>query len=52
MRNPSINQKCARVREAFRNIMEEHLAKSYYIDGYNSEPKKIALPRSLVTFTD
>ena len=46
--NPSINQKCARIREAFRNIMDEHIAKHYYIDGYRGEPKKILLPQNLI----
>ncbi|HMX00905.1 MAG TPA: hypothetical protein PKL56_16165 [Cyclobacteriaceae bacterium] len=49
MTKPSINQKCARIREAFRNIMDEHIAKHYYIDGSNGEPKSIALPRDLIT---
>ncbi len=48
MTNPSINQKCARIREAFRNIMDEHIAKHYYIDGLNGEPKKISLPQKLI----
>jgi hypothetical protein len=48
MTNPSINQKCARIRESFRNIMDEHIAKYYYIDGQNGEPKKIALPIELI----
>jgi len=48
MTNPSINQKCARIREAFRNIMDEHIAKHYYIDGLNGEPKKISLPKKLI----
>ncbi len=48
MTKPSINQKCARIREAFRNIMDEHIAKHYYIDGTNGEPKRIALPQDLI----
>lgn len=48
MTNPSINQKCARIREAFRKIMDEHVAKHYYIDGLNGEPKKISLPQKLI----
>lgn len=48
MTNPSINQKCARIREAFRKIMDEHVAKYYYIDGPNGEPKKISLPKNLI----
>lgn len=49
MTNPSINQKCARIREAFRNIMTENVAKYYYINGMNGEPKCIALPPELIT---
>ena len=45
---PSINQKCARIREAFRRIMDEPIARHYYIDGPNGEPKKIGLPERLV----
>lgn len=48
MTNPSINQKCARIREAFRNIMDENTAKYYFIDGLNGKPKKISLPRNLI----
>jgi hypothetical protein len=48
MTNPSINQKCSRIREAFRKIMDEHVAKYYYIDGANGEPKKINLPDNLI----
>ena len=48
MTNPSINQKCSRIREAFRKIMDEHIAKYYYIDGANGEPKKINLPDNLI----
>jgi len=48
MTNPSINQKCARIREAFRAIMDEHIAKQYYIDGENGQPKKIALAHTLI----
>lgn len=48
MTNPSINQKCARIRESFRKLMNEDTAKYYYIDGRNGEPKKILLPRNLI----
>jgi len=50
MTKPSINQKCARIREAFRTIMDEHIAKHYYIDGTNGEAKSIALPPNLIVF--
>ena len=48
MTNPSINQKCSRIREAFRKIMDEDIARYYYIDGSNGEPKKILLPERLI----
>jgi hypothetical protein len=44
----SINEKCARIREAFVGQFDEHFAKNYYIDGKRGEPKKISLPRELV----
>lgn len=46
----SINEKCARIREAFVSQFDEHFAKNYYVDGKRGEPKKIALPRELVTW--
>ena len=49
MTNPSINQKCARIREAFRNYLDEDIARFYFISGDNGEPKKIKLPRHLMT---
>ncbi|MBX2897559.1 MAG: hypothetical protein KF763_19115 [Cyclobacteriaceae bacterium] len=50
MTNPSINQKCTRIREAFRNIMDDHIARYYYIDGKNGEAKRIMLPQELIEF--
>jgi len=50
MTQPSINQKCARIREAFRRIMDENIAKYYYIDGPNGEPKRIRLPAEKITY--
>ena len=44
----SINEKCSRIREAFVSQFDDHLARFYYIDGQRGEPKKIALPRTLV----
>ena len=44
----SINEKCARIRGAFIQKFDEHLARYYYIDGRRAQPKKIALPRELV----
>lgn len=44
----SINEKCARIRGAFVGQFDNHMAKSYYIDGRRGEPKKITLSRDLV----
>ena len=48
----SINEKCARIRGAFLLKFDEHLARSYYIDGLRAQPKKIALPRELVLWEE
>lgn len=44
----SINEKCARIRAAFVNKFDEHLAKNYFITGERGEAKKITLDRKLV----
>lgn len=44
----SINEKCARIREAFMKHFDEHLAKYYFVTGQRGEPKSIKLDRSLV----
>ena len=46
--NNSINEKCARIREAFLKHFDTPYAKNYYITGNRGEPKKITLPRELV----
>ena len=46
----SINEKCARIRAAFINKLNEHLAKNYFVTGERGEAKKITLPRNLVIF--
>lgn len=48
MSQPDINQKCSRIRQAFRKIMDEHIAKHYYITGGRGKPKKISLPPELI----
>ena len=48
MSQPLLSQKCSRTREAFRLLVDEHIARYYYIDGGNGEPKKISLPQSLI----
>ena len=44
----SINEKCARIRNAFISEFDEHIAKHYCIDGKRGEAKTITLPRNLV----
>ena len=39
----SLNEKCARIREAFLLKMEESLADYYIVDGYRAKPKTIAM---------
>ena len=46
--NNSINEKCARIREAFLKHFDTPYARNYYITGKRGEPKKITLPRELV----
>lgn len=46
----SINEKCARIRQAFTLQFDESLAESYFIDGNRGEPKKIPLDRKLVVW--
>lgn len=46
----SINEKCARIRGAFLEQFDNHLAKYYYIDGMRAMQKTIALPRKLVVW--
>lgn len=46
----SINEKCARIRQAFTLQFDESLAESYFIDGNRGDPKKIPLDRKLVVW--
>lgn len=46
----SINEKCARIRGAFISQFDENLARQYYIYGERGDVKRIALPRTLVTW--
>ncbi len=46
----SINEKCARIREAFVKQFDIIYAKHYFITGKRGEPKKIILPRELVEY--
>lgn len=46
--NNSINEKCARIREAFVSQFDEEIAKHYFVTGKRGEPKSITLSRDLV----
>ena len=46
----SINEKCARIRKAFVNVMDSKAAEPYIIKGMRGGIKKIALPRELVVW--
>lgn len=46
----SINEKCARIRKTILDILDEHVAEQYYIQGARGEAKKITLPRDLVVW--
>ncbi len=46
----SINEKCARIREAFVREFDDRLAKYYYVTGDWSLPKRIKLSRELVSW--
>ena len=46
--NNSLNEKCARVREAFLQHFDERLAMNYFITGERGEVKRIVLSRYLV----
>lgn len=47
----SINEKCARIKEAFVSKFHDDVAKHYFVTGQRGEPKKITLPRNLVDWT-
>lgn len=44
----SINEKVSKAKKAFRDVVDERIAKFYYIDGKQGAAKSIALDRSLV----
>lgn len=46
--NNSINEKCARIREAFLSRFDNRLAQMYCIEGRKGEPKRISLPDNLI----
>ena len=46
--NNSINEKVSKVKKAFKDVVNEHTAKFYYIDGKKGTAKRIALDRDFV----
>lgn len=44
----SINEKCARIKKTFYNLLDSRMAENYCIRGKRGEAKKISLPRDLV----
>ena len=46
--NNSINEKCARIREAFIEHYDEKLIEQYIVRGKRGEPKRITISRDLV----
>lgn len=46
----SINEKCARIKNAFVSEFREEVAQWYFIDGKKGKKKTIKLPRDLVTW--
>ncbi len=46
----SINEKCARIREAFLLCVHEQIASNYFITGKRGEPKRILLPQDKVVW--
>ena len=44
----AINEKCARIREAFVSKFDERLAQYYFVTGKRGESKRIQLQRNLV----
>ncbi len=44
----SINEKCARIREAFVSNFDDRLAKNYYVTGKRGEAKRITLDESMI----
>ena len=48
--NPSLNQKISRIRQEILTIIDEPLAKNYYIDGDRGKEKMVKIGRSYIHF--
>lgn len=44
----SINVNCSRIKSAFVKLIDDRLAKNYYITGFRGKPKKITLSNDLI----
>jgi hypothetical protein len=42
----------SRIKKLFKNAIDEHLAKHYYIEGRPGEPYNIALSQDLIIWGD
>ena len=50
--NNSINEKCAKIREAFLLKFHEGLAENYFVTGKRGEPKMIKLSKDLIKWEE
>lgn len=48
----SIYTVLSRIKSAFKGVIDEHLAKNYYINGSPGEPYRIALDKNLIEWED
>ena len=48
----SIHVVLTRIRAAFKRVIDEHLAKHYFIEGKPGEPYNIALSQDLIIWGD
>jgi hypothetical protein len=48
----SVNEKCSRIRRVLVGLLDERIAKNYYITKGRNKLKQITLDRSLVVFED
>ena len=48
VRRNSLHEKCSRIKEAFTRLLDERLARCYYVRGRRGGPKGVALPRELL----
>lgn len=44
----SINEKVSRIKKAFRDVMDDRIARLYYVDGEKGTAKRVMLDRNLV----